>query len=273
MEEDTPPTFGKLENVDIRKAWPKEESHFTPWLAKHIDHICNLVGVDINEIVTEKSVGNYNADIVGKISGENDSYIVIENQYNTSDHDHLGKLLTYISGVNARIGVWIAEDFREEHIAVLNNLNASTRSDSLRLFAIKVQVRQIGGSPYAPDFSIVVAPNDFVRTMSAIGMSDLNKKRLDFFNQLVDKYKSINPSWNRIKPLPQNWLTFSAGKSRIGYSWAFRGTNEKRFSVKLDIYTLTPHFLRNMSRLILRSETSSFAFFGISPSISCFPRS
>jgi hypothetical protein len=227
-------SLGRLEQVPIRDVWPNEDEDFTPWLEENISYIGDLIGVDIDEIQRESAVGNFSADLIGKIPGDN-NYIVIENQFRTSDHDHLGKLLTYLSGKEAKIGVWIAEDFREEHISALTYLNESIRSDGLRLFAIKVQIRKIDSSKPAPEFSIVVAPNDFQRSLSHVELSDLDRARVKFFNELVDKYKEINPRWNKLTVLPQSWLSFSAGKTGFAYSWAFKGTASKRFTIELYI--------------------------------------
>ena len=161
--------------------------------------------------------------------------MVIENQFGMSNHDHLGKLLTYISGKEAKIGIWISEEFREEHLSALNYLNESIRVDGLRLFAIKVEVKRIGDSPNAPYFSIIVRPNDFQKSLSTPEISPLDKSRLNFFEALVDKYKEIRPSWNKLKALPQSWLSFSASKTGIAYSWAFKSIPVKKFTVELYI--------------------------------------
>lgn len=107
----------------------------------------------------------------------------------------------------------------------------------MRLFAIKVEVKKIGDSPNDPYFSIIVKPNDFQKFLSTSEISTLDKSRLSFFESLVDKYKEIRPSWNKLKALPQSWLSFSAGKSGIVYSWVFKSIPEKKFNVELYIDT------------------------------------
>jgi hypothetical protein len=100
-----------------------------------------------------------------------------------------------------------------------------------------VEVKKIGDSPNDPYFSIIVKPNDFQKFLSTSEISTLDKSRLSFFESLVDKYKEIRPSWNKLKALPQSWLSFSAGKSGIVYSWVFKSIPEKKFNVELYIDT------------------------------------
>ena len=100
MVSNIPNRLGKLENVPIREVWKNEESVFTPWLMENIEVINELINVDIEGLERESNVGSYTADLIGKVAGT-DNYVVIENQFGMSNHDHLGKLLTYISGKEA----------------------------------------------------------------------------------------------------------------------------------------------------------------------------
>jgi hypothetical protein len=104
MVSDLANSLGKLENVPIREVWKYEESVFTPWLMEHIEEINKLINVEIEDLERESNVGTYTADLTGKIAGT-DNYVVIENQFGMSNHDHLGKLLTNISGKSAKIGI------------------------------------------------------------------------------------------------------------------------------------------------------------------------
>ncbi len=238
MSKETAIRLGKLERVDIRKVWPNEERNFTPWVKENIAYIAELIGEDIEDIESESNVGNYSADLVGKIVGTND-LVVIENQYGETNHDHLGKLLTYLSGKSAKIGVWIAEEFREEHIATLDYLNKNIKQDGPAMFGIKIEVKRIGDSQPAPELVIVVKPNEYQREISQEILSEADKKRhqfrVEFFTKLTDKYKELNPNWNKVKAQPQHWLSFGAGKTGFSYSWAFRMTNGWRFAIELYI--------------------------------------
>lgn len=232
--------IGKIENVDIRTLWPNEEHDFTPWLKDNISYLTDLIGTDIQDLENEESVGSYSADLVGKISGSNDE-VVIENQFGQTDHDHLGKLLTYLSGKGAKIGIWIAEDFKEEHIAALEYLNDNTKHEGLSLFGIKIEVKKIGNSEPAPDFSIIVKPNEYKREISQEILSEADKRRnqlrLEFFTKLADRYKQLNPNWHKVKASENHWLSFGAGRTGFSYAWVFKsfGGEGTRFALELHI--------------------------------------
>ena len=82
----------KMEFVPLRKAFPHEAHNFTVWLEENIDALCERIGMDLTVLDREKSVGSFNVDLFCEDSDGN--YVIIENQIEKSDHDHLGKLLT-----------------------------------------------------------------------------------------------------------------------------------------------------------------------------------
>ena len=234
MATNTP--LGTLQNVDIRSIWRNEERDFTPWLKENIIFISQLIGAEIEEIESETNVGHFSADLVGKIIGSGD-IIVIENQYGQTDHDHLGKLQTYMAGKDAKIGVWIAEEFRDEHIATIDYLNRNMRESGSSLYAIKLEVKRIGDSEPAPSFTIVVGPNEYQRQMMEPEMTLSEKVYLEFFNEISKYFKKLNPSWNKVKAQPQNWLSFGAGRTGVNYSWNFKSMHGLRFAIELYIDT------------------------------------
>lgn len=108
-------TLGRLKKVNLREAWKHEALDFTRWLAQegNLALLSDEIGIDINLIQTEASVGSFNVDILAEDS--NGRKIVIENQLEATNHDHLGKIITYASGYNAEIVIWIVKDVRNEH--------------------------------------------------------------------------------------------------------------------------------------------------------------
>ena len=162
-----PPELGKLESVDVRKAWPHEALQFTPWLAHNLDQLSNVLGVDLELEDTELYVGAYRADIVARIASDDDlgqtnNLVVIENQLAGADLQHLGQILAYLSGLKARIAGWIAVKFGEEHLSAIRWLNEHT-TDPFAFFAVKVDVVRIGDSQLAPVFNVLERPNEWNR--------------------------------------------------------------------------------------------------------------
>ena len=155
--------LGRLEKGDLRKVWLNEALDFTQWLAleENLRLLSDEIGIDIKLLQTEVSVGKFHADILGEeeITGRN---VIIENQLNITHHDHLGKIITYASGYDAEIIIWIVEDTREEHVRAIDWLNEHTDED-IYFFLIKIEVWKIGDFPYAPKFQVISQPNDWAK--------------------------------------------------------------------------------------------------------------
>ena len=161
------PKISTLEPVDLRTVWADEAQHFTPWLAEseNLTRLGDALGLTLEPRGTEQAVGSFSADILcRRLDGGSDeeSWVVIENQYGRTNHDHLGKLLTYAAGLKARTVVWIAEEFRDEHRAALDLLNASTTQEHA-YFGVEIELLRIDNSKPAPRLNVVVRPNDWTK--------------------------------------------------------------------------------------------------------------
>ena len=143
--------LGRLERVELRDIWLSEASDFTPWLAQkeNLDILGQTLGIVLELEALERPVGPFRADILCKDIGT-DRWVLIENQLERTDHNHLGQLLTYASGLEAVTIVWIAALFTEEHRSTLDWLNRIT-DESFRFFGLEVELWRIGDSPPAPN--------------------------------------------------------------------------------------------------------------------------
>ena len=161
----------------------------------------------------EKDVGHFFADILCKDTSS-DRYVVIENQIERTDHDHLGKTITYAAGLQATAMVWIAKRFTEEHRAALDWLNEITGTE-VAFFGLEVEAWRIGDSPAAPKFNIVCRPNDFTASTSTQGtLSKTRQAQLDFwlaFKEFMEESSHIKCA----KPSPNNWLNHPIGRSGV----------------------------------------------------------
>ena len=101
--------LGRLERVDVRKIWETEATDFTPWLAEeeNLDRLASALGLELELEAQEQSVGPFRADILCKKT-DDDTWVLIENQLERTDHVHLGQLLTYAAGLHAVTIVWIS---------------------------------------------------------------------------------------------------------------------------------------------------------------------
>lgn len=126
MNDDNQQSIGKIKKIDPREIWKHEAKHFTPWLAKNIDYLSDVLNMDISVQTVEGNVGPYFVDIYGEDSSGNK--IIIENQLEKSDHTHLGQILTYLVNLDANIAIWITTNPSEEHQQVIEWLNETTQN-------------------------------------------------------------------------------------------------------------------------------------------------
>ena len=164
-----PEKLGNLKPVELRDIWPDEAQDFTPWLAKeeNLTRLGETLGMELELEGQELNVGDFRADILCRNieNPEHETWVLIENQLEETNHSHLGQILTYAAGLEAHTVIWIAKKFREEHRAALDHLNEIT-DERLKCFGVEVKVWQIGGSARAPQFEIVSSPNDWRREIS-----------------------------------------------------------------------------------------------------------
>lgn len=165
--------LGTLKEItDLRSIWPHEALNFTPWVAENVELLADAVGLDITVDETESSVGDFNVDIYASETGT-DRKIIIENQLEDTDHDHLGKLITYASGKDADVVIWVVKHAREEHKAAVEWLNNHT-DDKIGFFLCEIKLFQIGDSDIAPSFTVVERPNDWTKEITQRSNRDLN---------------------------------------------------------------------------------------------------
>jgi len=157
-----PVEFGTLERVSARSGWPHEAHEFTPWLADNVGLLGEALGLSLELTAREHKVGRYLLDLL--LSDSAERTVIVENQFGQTDHDHLGKLLTYCAGTEADVVIWIAERLNEEHVAVLEWLNDNTRA-GVGFFGVELELLRIDTSPLAPNFRVLVQPNDWAKSV------------------------------------------------------------------------------------------------------------
>jgi len=212
--------FGILKTVSARQKWTNEARDFTPWLAENISELNKALGLELEVENTEVAVGPYSADILAKDTGTG-QYVVIENQLEKTDHDHLGKAITYASVLDAPTIIWIATTFTEEHKKAIDWLNDHT-SDEIAIYGVQVELWQIDNSNVALRFNVISKPNQAVRqaarSIAKGEVSDKRKFQLEFWNKFRDKLAKSKKIPSLQTPRPQYWFDISLGKSSINIS-------------------------------------------------------
>ena len=227
----TTPNLAKIERVDLREAWPNEARDFTPWLAENIDELGEALGMDLELQQTEAAVGDYSLDVLATDLNQNRT-VIIENQLEVTNHDHLGKLLTYAAGYDANVIVWLTREFRDEHRAALDWLNQRTGEDT-QFFGVVVELWKIGNSLPAPHFSLAAAPNGWRKMqVRPTAPSSLQKQNYEWRRGLIEnlrercgfslgsKFES-NANWLITEqPMPGVWyyaIWFRADEGKPGF--------------------------------------------------------
>ncbi len=230
--------LGTLQRVDLREVWQHEEYHFTPWLseAANLASLADTLGMELELVGLEVAVGPYSADIVCT-DALTQTTVLIENQLARTDHSHLGQILTYAAGLEARTVIWVASSFTEEHRAAIDWLNEITLDD-WQFFGLEIEIWRIGASPPAPRFNVVCRPNDWSRAVReeaarAEANSPGQNFRLRFWTAFRD-WRAERKLWAP-KPAAQTWQNHSVGRTGFTLEAVVR-REKKELAVRLYIH-------------------------------------
>ena len=194
--------LGKLEKIkDLRSVWKHEANDFTKWLAEeeNLNLLSDEIGIEIELISTEAKTGSFSTDILA-VDPNTNNKIIIENQLEPTNHDHLGKIITYASGHDAKTIIWIVKEAREEHRQAIDWLNEHT-DEEINIFLCKIELWKIGDSEIAPKFQIVSSPNNWSKTVKkssdkmTTGMIQYN-----YWSRVKDEIDKNYPMFNSKKP-------------------------------------------------------------------------
>ena len=217
--------LGTLSSVNVREVWAGESRDFTPWLAENADQLGEALGMDLIHEQTEAAVGRYSADLVFR-EVSTDRFVVVENMFDPTDHDHLGKLITYAAGLEASYAVLLSPEFREEHRSALSWLN-SVSADDFGFFGVVLEAWRIGDSLPAPRLRVAVKPDNWGRSVRAARVnSELSERARtyqQFWGEFLPAFRIRYPDWTRAtSPQKISWMGFpSSHSSLLKYKAAF----------------------------------------------------
>lgn len=252
--------LGQLNKItDLRSVWKHEAFDFTKWLAieENLELLGNEIGLNISLIKTEAEAGDFSVDILAE-EVETGKKIIIENQLEKTDHDHLGKIITYASGYDAQTIIWIVKEFRSEHKSAIDWLNEHT-DEKLNFFGITIELWKIADSPIAPKFNIISQPNSWSKTIKSSTkkgeLSETALKQMNFFEDFISFCNSKDTSLKLSNPQPSTPAYYSFG---IGISgvWVAIKMNKSKRIIKLDLY-FTEKELYNLTRQETEEETTT----------------
>lgn len=201
-------TIGKLERVGLREVWKHEAMDFTQWLQDNISVLNDALDLNLVNVDRERATGDFSIDLVAE--DDRGGTVIIENQLEKSNHDHLGKIITYLTGMGARAAIWIVSDPRPEHVAAVAWLNEST---SGVFYMVKVEAVRIGDSPAAPLFTLIVGPSEETKEVGQTKkeIAERYSIRKRWWTQLVERAAKISKLHAHITPGEYSWLGTSSG--------------------------------------------------------------
>lgn len=211
--------IGKIKRVTLREVWKHEALDFTTWLEENIDVISDIIDLNLSGAEREKTAGKFSVDLVAQ--DEKSNPVIIENQLEKSNHDHLGKIITYLTALEAKVAIWIVADPRPEHIRAISWLNESS---SASFYLLKVEAIQIEDSSPAPLLTLIVGPSEEARDVG-IAKKDLaerDKLRHRWWSRLLEYAKTKTKLHANISPNVYSWVGTSAGKSGLNYNYTVR---------------------------------------------------
>ncbi len=219
MENGNKQPLGRLIQVDLREYWENEATQFTPWMAKpeNLGLLGAAINIDLELQETEAAVGPFSADIVCKNTSD-DSIVLVENQLEKTDHRHLGQILTYAAGVQAKTIVWVAREFTEQHRAAIDWINSIT-NDDFEAYGVVVELWRIDESPPAPKFQVVGKPNDWSRAVREQVMhSDTGAASttyLEYWQAFKEHLEAVGSNLRPQSPSTSHWMNLPIGRSGV----------------------------------------------------------
>jgi len=211
--------IGKITRVPLRHVWKHEALDFTTWLQDNIDIVGDAIDLELSGAEREQAAGAFSVDLVAEDSSGNS--VIIENQLEKSNHDHLGKVITYLVAMEAKTAIWIVSDPRPEHVAAIAWLNEAS---SVNFYLLKVEAIKIGESAPAPLVTLIVGPSEeskgVGRTKQEIAERYVIRKK--FWAALLDRAKPQTKLHAAISPSHYNWVGTGAGIAGLSFNYAVR---------------------------------------------------
>jgi hypothetical protein len=211
-------TISRLEKLPLRELWKHEAHGFTKWLAENLDFLCEATGIELSLVEREASAGPFSADILAEDSQGRP--VVIENQLEQTDHDHLGKLITYMSNLDAKVAIWITSSPRAEHERAVHWLNETLPADTA-FYLLQIQAFRIGNSDPAPHITVVAGPSPESKQVGEEKkeLAERHILRMEFWKSLLEYAKGKTHLFDRISPGYDNWIGAGAGKGGMSYNF------------------------------------------------------
>ena len=211
--------IGSLQRVDLRKVWPHEALDFTRWLENNIDELNNAIDLSLSVVEREQAAGDFSVDLVAE--DESGNSVIIENQLERSNHDHLGKLITYLTAIDAKAAIWIVKEARPEHISAISWLNESS---SASFYLLKLEAVRIEGSPPAPLLTLIVGSSEQSQEVGETKkeLTERHLLRRQFWTALLESAKEKTSLHANTSSSQYNYVMTGAGRSGLNFRYVIQ---------------------------------------------------
>ena len=215
-----------LKKINLRDVW-KDEGQLSDWLAENLSRLGDELGMALERSEREKAVGPFSADIIcaDQISKFD---VVIENQFTRTDHDHLGKMITYASGLQSQIIIWVAPRFRDEHRSAIDWLNDISGPET-GFFGVVLEVFQISDSAYAPHFDIVARPNDWQRQVKRSSSTSRGMPPNETALKLMSFWEDVRAYFEKRSDFMPEQSSVRVGNTKFDFTHYFPSTVPRHY--------------------------------------------
>jgi hypothetical protein len=220
--------ISKIERIKLRDVWKHEALDFTTWLEENVDALNDVLDFSLVNAEREQKAGIFSVDLVAE--DENGNVVIIENQLEKSNHDHLGKVITYLVGMEAKTAIWIVSDPQPEHVKAIAWLNESS---SASFYLLKIEAIKIGESEPAPLLTHIVGPSQEAREVGKTKkeIAERYTLRYEFWKQLLEQAKKRTKLHATISPRQYSWVGSSAGINGLNFNY-----NVRQHDAQVELY-------------------------------------
>lgn len=212
----------KVTRIPLRDAFRHEAYDFTRWLEENIDALNDCLDITLGNAQREQAAGDFSVDLVAE--DESGATVIIENQLERSNHDHLGKVITYVVAMEAKAAVWIVADPRPEHVSAITWLNESA---SASFYLVKMEAIRIGNSDLAPLLTLIVGPTESTKAVGKAKREFAERYTINkaFWKGLLDYAKTKTKLHTGISPSKEQWISTGAGRSGLAFNYVVWGND------------------------------------------------
>lgn len=220
-----------LQRVPLTEVGWHEAHDFTRWLQENIEAINKITDLELSGAEREKSTGTFRVDIVAENRDGNP--VIVENQLGKSDHDHLGKLITYLTAMEAKAAVWIVLDPRPEHVGAITWLNESSSAD---FYLLKVEAVKISDCGPAPLLTLIIGPGEESKRIrdDKVEFDERRNNCFRFWEGLLSRAKEKTTLHSNISPSRENWISAGSGKGGLSFNYVIRQSATSSVELYID---------------------------------------